>query len=159
MSYATQREIYNVTEPNDGANSVGILNTISSYIEIKGGTLTENKLLTIFSRFLKTGTNGTLITRFYINNTLSLSGATVIGTYNVTSATAILSPLERNFVIKTGVNVSVITTTANFINDTASQTNATTINVDWLTDKFIFTTVQCANALDTAKTVFLKCNQ
>lgn len=159
MSYATQNEVYNVTNSDNGNDSVGVLNTISSFIEIKGGTLTQNKVLTILSRFLKTGTNGTLVTRFYINNTLTLAGATFVGTYSVTSATAILSPLERNFVVKSGVAVNVITTTASFINDTTIQTNATTLNVNWNIDNYIFTTVQCSNALDTAKTVFLKCNQ
>jgi hypothetical protein len=86
----------------------------------------------------------------YVNTTSSLSGATLVGTYQ---AAALAIPMQRILVIKTTTNTEVMPSGTSLISDFGSPSTValTSLNIDWTINQFVIFAVQDANQADDSR--------
>jgi hypothetical protein len=134
----------------DGATSSTNVNTLSSSQLIPGGTFKVGDVLVIATRARKVGANGNITIRMYVNTTSSLSGATLVGTYQ---ATALAIPMQRILVIKTTTNTEVMPSGTSLLSDFSSPSTValTSLNIDWTINQFVIFAVQDANQADDSR--------
>jgi hypothetical protein len=104
----------------------------------------------ITARIVKTGTNGTVVTRIYANTTNSLSGAILLGSTTAAGASNLFVQMARTlFIGKSPINTKVFQAGGAAYDDMATSTGAeTAAAVDWGVNQYIILAVQNANALD-----------
>jgi hypothetical protein len=117
---------------------------------ITGGTIEANDRIIINVRALPTGVSGNKTLKVYVNDSLTLTGATLIATYTFTT-TSIL--FVRNIVFKNSVSSqNVITTTSSIASDVQSSFtsgNFSTLSINFATNKYIILSGQLTVGTDT----------
>ena len=110
-----------------------------------GGVIAE-----VTGRIVKTGTNGTVVTRIYANTTNSLSGAILLGSTTAAGASNLFVQMTRTLIIgQSPINTKVFQAGGAAYDDMATSTGAeTAAAVDWRVDQYIILAIQNANALD-----------
>jgi hypothetical protein len=124
-------------------------NTALRWVTIPAGTFEAGDIISVTSRIRKTGANGTAIQRFYQNTSQSLTGANILGTYNLTPAGVLYQQLNRDIVIKSATVTEVVPPSANIPLDETMVTGAATqYNIDWLIEQHIGFYVQLTSGSD-----------
>jgi hypothetical protein len=110
-----------------------------------GGVIAE-----VTGRIVKTGTNGTVVTRIYANTTNSLSGAILLGSTTAAGAANLFVQMARTlFIGESPVNTKTFQAGGAAYDDMATSTGAETSSaVDWRVDQYIILAVQNGSALD-----------
>lgn len=109
------------------------------------GTIAE-----VTARAIKTGVAGLTTLRIYINTADSLSGATLLATGGLATATDLFQQVSRTLFIGKGpVNVKTALTSAQlYSDDTRTTTAESNVVVDWTSPQYIILAVQNAAAGD-----------
>ena len=110
----------------------------------------EGNIAEVTGRIVKTGTNGTVVTRIYANTTNSLSGAILLGSTTAAGAANLFVQMTRTLIIgQSPINTKTFQAGGAAYDDMATSTGAETSSaVDWRVDQYIILAVQNANALD-----------
>jgi len=110
----------------------------------------EGVVAEITGRIVKTGTNGTVVTRIYANTTNDLSGAILLGSTTAAGAANLFVQMARTlFIGQSPTNTKSFQAGGAAYDDMATSTGAeTTSAVDWRVDQYIILAVQNASALD-----------
>jgi hypothetical protein len=126
--------------------------TLSRSLLIPANTFTGDGILEILARFTKTGTAGTISTRAYINTSASLTGATLIATFNSASlAGTVYSQGIRTARINSNTLTVIGLSSTQSLNDYVSNANniaSTTFTTS--VDNYLIFSVQLGNSGDTA---------
>jgi len=126
--------------------------TLSRSLLIPANTFTGDGILEILARFTKTGTAGTISTRAYINTSASLTGATLIATFNAGSlAGTVYSQAIRTARINSNTLTVIGLSSTQSLNDYISNSNAM-VSTTFTTsvDNYLIFSVQLGNSGDTA---------
>jgi hypothetical protein len=125
-------------------------NTALRWVTIPAGTFEAGDIISVTSRIRKTGAAGTAVSRFYQNTSQSLTGANILGTYNLTPAGVLYQQLNRDIVIKSATVTEVVPPSSNIPLDETMVTGAACVqyNIDWSIDQHIGFYVQPANGSD-----------
>lgn len=150
--------IYNTTPVTSSSTS----QTIMQSLLVPGGTYTSGDLIQIASLFSKTNTNGTLTYRFWVNTSVSVSGANQIN-FRSTSAANRSAFFSRHLFIyeQTGTGTGnlqgteTISNSASVANEYVRQTKTNT-NINWANDVYIFATCQLNSASDSISQIYMK---
>ena len=130
----TNNILYDYTDGT--AVTAASTNTIS-----KTGTISANKLavgdiLQLNVLYEKNGVSATN-DRIYINTTNSLSGATLLATYN-TGATEKWTQMQRLLVVKGSTNTLIINPATSLVSDLVTSGQASSsINIDWTQTQYL----------------------
>jgi len=150
--------IYNTTP----ATSSGTNQTIMQSLLVPGGTYTSGDLIQITSLFSKVGVNNTNTYRFWVNTSVSVTGASQINVRG-TSASNRSAFFSRHLFIyeQTGTGTGNLQGTETHSSTTqyASEYNRglkTNTNINWANDVYIFATCQLANASDRVVQIYMK---
>ena len=110
-----------------------------------GGVIVE-----VTGRIVKTGTNGTVVTRIYANTTPGLSGAILLGSTTASGAANLFVQMARTLIIgQSPEYTKTFQAGGAAYDDMATSTGAETSSaVDWRVDQYIILAVQNGNALD-----------
>lgn len=127
-------------------------NTLTGSILVPAGTIIDMPGTTaeLTARIVKTGVNGTVITRIYANTTNSLSGAILLGTTAASGAANLFVQMARTlFIGKSPTNTKVFQAGGAAYDDMATASGAeTAAAVDWSADQYIILAVQNGSAAD-----------
>jgi len=127
----------------------------SASVLIPANSITQPTVLEVISRAIRvSGTGATIYHDFYINTTDSLTGATLLGTFNTITTSNTIGQGVRQLFIDTSVNqLSVIfagvTIGADYINTLTS-----TITFNPANNYYIIFAVKLFNTGDTSRTQF-----
>ena len=117
---------------------------------ITGGTIEANDRIIINVRALPTGVSGNKTLKVYANDSLTLTGATLIATYTFTTTSVLF---VRNIVFKNSVSSqNVITASASAASDVQSSFtsgNFSTLSINFATNKYIILSGQLTVGTDT----------
>jgi hypothetical protein len=117
---------------------------------ITAGTIEANDRIIINVRALPTGVSGNKTLKVYANDSLTLTGATLIATYTFTTTSVLF---VRNIVFKNSVSSqNVITTTSSIASDVQSSFtsgNFSTLSINFATSKYIILSGQLTVGTDT----------
>lgn len=149
----------------DGFTAVtgGTANTLTGSVLIPANTVSfdfPGSIAEITARAIKTGVAGLTTLRIYINTDNSLSGATLLATGGIATATDLFQQVSRTLFIGKGpVNVKTALTSAQlYSDDTRTTTTESSVVVDWTSPQYIILAVQNAAAGDstTGSGIFVK---
>ena len=150
--------IYNITPVTSSSTS----QTIMQSLLVPGGTYTSGDLIQIASLFSKTNSNGTNTYRFWVNTSVSVSGASQIN-FRATAAANRSVFFSRHLFIyeQTGTGTGNLQGTETHSSTTqyASEYNRglkTNTNINWANDVYIFATCQLASASDSISQIYMK---
>lgn len=116
---------------------------------IPANTIQVGSKLRMVAKFYKTGSLGQGRTRFYINTSNTLTGATLLATQGL--STGNFFALTRTPEVKSATNTEFpLTSTSLSLDEGAVITMASmsSINIDWTVDQYIMAAGECANAGD-----------
>lgn len=129
-------------------------NTLLTQSLIPANTFVPGEIIEITARTVKTGAAGSMTQRWYINNTSSLTGATLIATHPVS---ALFLQLSRQVVIKSNTSAEIFSASlASFTDDANVAGSSMTITTDWTANQYILFALQNANATDSSKYSYYK---
>lgn len=143
----------------NGTSVTGTTNdTLSRSLLIPANTFTGDGILEILARFIKSGTAGTISTRVYLNTSASLTGATLIGTFNSGSAAGTVysqgirtARINSNTLTVAGLaSTGVFTDYSTGANAMVSTTFTTSV------DNYLIFSVQLGNSGDTGTCVMAR---
>lgn len=150
--------IYNITPVTSSSTS----QTIMQSLLVPGGTYTSGDLIQIASLFSKTNSNGTNTYRFWVNTSVSVSGASQINV-RATAAANRSAFFSRHLFIyeQTGTGTGNLQGTETHSSTTAyaSEYNRglkTNTNINWANDVYIFATCQLNSASDSISQIYMK---
>jgi len=150
--------IYNTTPVTSTSTS----QTIMQSLLVPGGTYTSGDLIQIASLFSKTNSNGTNTYRFWVNTSVSVTGANQINLRGTAAANRSASFSRHLFIYEqtgTGTGNLQGTETHSSTTQYASEYNRglkTNTNINWANDVYIFATCQLANASDSVTQIYMK---
>ena len=128
---------------------------LTSSILIPANTVAVGDIINIRVRLKKTGTNGTVILRFYVNTSAAIGGATV-GISTTAGATTLFNQMTRVLAVKSA------TSTENFQGGGASTTDdtpftgaASTNNIDWTITQYFVAAIQNGSIADSSLSSFI----
>lgn len=126
--------------------------TLSRSLLIPANTFTGDGILEILARFTKTGTAGTISTRAYINTSASLTGATLIATFNSASlAGTVYSQGIRTARINSNtLTVIGLSSTQSLTDYISNANNIASTTFTTSVDNYLIFSVQLGNSGDTA---------
>jgi hypothetical protein len=139
-----------------GINITGTLAVSkSASVLIPANSITQNTVLEVLSRAIRvSGTGSTIYHDFYINTTDSLTGATLLGTFNPLTSTNTFSQGMRQLFIDTSVNqLSVVFSGATIGTDYVNSLTST-ITFNPSNNYYIIFAVKLFNTGDTSRTQF-----
>ena len=116
---------------------------------IPANTVQVGSKLRMIAKFYKTGSLGQGRTRFYINTSNTLTGATLLATQGL--STGNFFALTRTPEVKSATNTEFPLTTLSFSGDeggVVAMASMSSINIDWTVDQYIMAAGECANAGD-----------
>jgi len=116
---------------------------------ITAGTIEANDRIIINVRALPTGISGSKTLKVYANDSLTLTGATLIATYTFTTTSTLF---VRNIVFKNSVSSQNVITTSSIASDVQSSFtsgNFSTLNINFATNKYIILSGQLTVGTDT----------
>jgi hypothetical protein len=125
-------------------------NTALRWVTIPAGTFEAGDIISVTSRIRKTGAAGTAVSRFYQNTSQSLTGANILGTYNLTAAGFLYQQLNRDIIIKSATETEVVPPSSNIPLDETMITGVACVqyNIDWSIDQHIGFYVQLTSGSD-----------
>jgi len=139
-----------------GINITGTLAVSkSASVLIPANSITQNTVLEVLSRAIRvSGTGSTIYHDFYINTTDSLTGATLLGTFNPLTSTNTFGQGMRQLFIDTSVNqLSVVFSGATIGTDYVNSLTST-ITFNPSNNYYIIFAVKLFNTGDTSRTQF-----
>jgi hypothetical protein len=116
---------------------------------ITAGTIEANDRIIINVRALPTGISGSKTLKVYANDSLTLTGATLIATYTFTTTSTLF---VRNIVFKNSVSSQNVITTSSIASDVQSSFtsgNFSTLSINFATNKYIILSGQLTVGTDT----------
>ncbi len=152
-----------------GASSSSTSNVILYSILIPAGTFSVNEVLDVRTLVQKSGDNGTITLRFYVNTTPAIGG-TQFGIATYIEALQDVMPFSRRLAIRSSTNSTIVfrttTSTANdiyFFNASDNYYSSSTggvesISINWTIDNYIVVGGQLSSGLDIMRAMFLKIN-
>jgi hypothetical protein len=150
--------IYNITPVTSSSTS----QTIMQSLLVPGGTYTSGDLIQIASLFSKTNSNGTNTYRFWVNTSVSVTGASQINVRATSAANRFIFFSRHLFIYEqtgTGTGNLQGTETHSSTTQYASEYNRglkTNTNINWANDVYIFATCQLASASDSISQIYMK---
>jgi hypothetical protein len=148
--------IYNTTPVTSSSTS----QTIMQSLLVPGGTYTSGDLIQITSLFSKTGVSGTNTYTFWVNTSVSVTGAIQIA---VRTPSALFVFFSRHLFIyeQTGTGTGTIQGTETFSNTFAItseyvRSRKTNSNINWANNVYIFATCQLTSASDSISQIYMK---
>lgn len=150
--------IYNTTPVTSSSTS----QTIMQSLLVPGGTYTSGDLIQIASLFSKTNSNGTNTYRFWVNTSVSVTGASQINVRGTAAANRSAFFSRHLFIYQqTGTGTGNIQGTETHSSTTqyASEYNRglkTNTNINWANDVYIFATCQLQSASDSISQIYMK---
>ena len=131
--------------------------TISASLLIPAHTIVSDSVVKIEARAIRvSGTAATIVCQVYKNTTNSLSGATLIATYNPMTASNYISGISRNIFIDVSANqLTVMNGGATVPTDYVNTGTNTVVTFDETVDNYILFALQTTNAGDTGKIQFV----
>jgi hypothetical protein len=150
--YQYNRAIYQTTAETSLTGTTS--ETLIDSILIPANTLAANDIVQIAARTLKT-TNAAGTLRIYINSSGSLSGATLLGSFQM-SASVRFAGFERNIAVKASGLIEVLSATNTALTTDSSVVGAveTTTTVTLSSDLYLITSMQLVNSADTMRRSF-----
>lgn len=139
-----------------GTNITGTLAiSKSASVLIPANSITQNTVLEVISRAIRvSGTGSTIYHDFYINTSDTLTGATLLGTFNPLTTTNTFSQGIRQLFIDTSLNqLSVVFSGATIGTDYVNSL-ASTITFNPANNYYIIFAVKLFNTGDTSRTQF-----
>lgn len=133
-----------------------ITNTIMSQSLIPANTFAAGDVVEIRARATRPIGTGSFTTRIYLNTSITLSGATVVGTYQSTN---IFNQFCRTLVIRTPTNSEVYLATATTAGtDDLSNTGTTITNIsnNWAVDQYMLFALQHGTTFNSGSLSFFK---
>ena len=150
--------IYNTTPVTSTSTS----QTIMQSLLVPGGTYTSGDLIQIASVFSKTGLGSGMTHRFWVNTSVSVTGASQIMQRNTLSGFLFIF-FSRHFFIyeQTGTGTGNLqgTETINNVSVVTNEYNRslkTNTNINWANDVYIFATCQLNSASDSVSQIYMK---
>lgn len=150
--------IYNTTPVTSTSTS----QTIMQSLLVPGGTYTSGDLIQIASVFSKTGLGSGMTHRFWVNTSLSVTGASQITQRNTLSGFLYIFFSRHLFIYEqTGTGTGnlqgteTISNVAVVTNEYVRQ-NKTNTNINWANDVYIFATCQLNSASDSVSQIYMK---
>lgn len=151
--------IYNTTPvTSSGTTSQVIMQSLL----VPGGTYTSGDLIQIASVFSKTGVGGQMTHRFWVNTSVSVTGASQITQRNTLSGSLYIFFSRHLFIYEqTGTGTGnlqgteTISNSASVANEYVRQTKTNT-NINWANDVYIFATCQLNSASDSISQIYMK---
>jgi len=150
--------IYNTTP----ATSSGTNQTIMQSLLVPGGTYTSGDLIQITSLFSRPNSFNTNTYRFWVNTSVSVTGASQINVRGTSAANRSIFFSRHLFIYEqtgTGTGNLQGTETHSSTTQYASEYNRglkTNTNINWANDVYIFATCQLANASDSVTQIYMK---
>jgi len=150
--------IYNITPVTSSSTS----QTIMQSLLVPGGTYTSGDLIQITSLFSKTNSNGTNTYRFWVNTSVSVTGASQINVRSTAAANRSAFFSRHLFIYEqtgTGTGNLQGTETHSSTTQYASEYNRglkTNTNINWANDVYIFATCQLVSASDSISQIYMK---
>ena len=131
---------------NDGVSGTTVNTIIRSYL-IPSNTFVLNDSLDILCSVIKNTTLQNVTLRVYFNTTVSLTGATLVGTYALTSTTKFINFQRTN--IFTGSSFYCFPPTVSSITDrSVTNIDASVVPFNNLVNNYIIFAIQLSNSLD-----------
>ena len=150
--YAYFRMFYQTTAETSVTGTTA--ETLIDSVLIPANTLAANDIVQIAARTLKTtAAAGTL--RIYINSSGSLSGATLLGSFQMAAASR-FAGFERQIAVKASglLEVLAAANTTNTLDETTVNAVETTTTVTLSSDLYLITSMQLGNSGDTMRRSF-----
>jgi hypothetical protein len=150
--YAYVRMFYQTTAETSLTGTTS--ETLIDSVLIPANTLAANDIVQLTARTLKTTTAaGTL--RIYINSSGSLSGATLLGSFQMAAASR-FAGFERQIAVKASglLEVLAAANTTNTLDETTVNAVETTTTVTLSSDLYLITSMQLGNSGDTMRRSF-----
>lgn len=116
---------------------------------IPANTVQVGSKLRMVAKFYKTGSLGQGRTRFYINTSNTLTGATLLATQGL--STGNFFSLTRTPEVKSATNTEFPLTSTSLSGDeggVVAMASMSSININWTVDQYIIAAGECANAGD-----------
>lgn len=130
----TSKIIYDATD-GTAVTAAGV-NTIIKSNAITAGAITTGDLLLLNTMYEKNGVSATN-NRIYINTSASLSGATLLATFN-TGATDKFTQMQRTMIVKSSTSTVIINPATSLIVDVISNTQTTSsLNINWAVTQYL----------------------
>jgi hypothetical protein len=132
----------NVTHTGTTANTI-----VASYL-INAGTFEANDFLRFVIQTSQTVNTNVKTLRVYANTSASLTGATLMATRLLTSASG--TALGRDLVFKNSLTSQDISSTTNNHGDNENNTNVfvTSLNIDFTVNQYFIIAVELTNTTD-----------
>ena len=151
--------IYNTTPvTSSGTTSQVIMQSLL----VPGGTYTSGDLIQIASVFSKTGLGSGMVHRFWVNTSVSVTGASQITQRSTLSGFLFIFFSRHLFIYEqTGTGTGTLQGTET-INNLSVVTNEytrslkTNTNINWANDVYIFATCQLNSASDSVSQIYMK---
>jgi hypothetical protein len=129
--------------------------TIAQSILIPANTFAVGDVVEISWRLTKSTAVATVGSRLNINTSLSMTGALQIATQSLVTTT-LFAQLGRSANIISTTSTSVFNNAATAASDVIINANAaTSLNIDWTVNQYIFTMIQPTNTADITTSAFL----
>lgn len=129
--------------------------TIAQSILIPANTFVTGDVIEIAWRLTKTTSTATVGSRLNVNTSLSMTGALQITTQSLVTTT-LFAQLNRTANIISSTNTSVFSNSTASSSDVVINANAaTSLNIDWTVNQYIFTMIQPTNIADITTSAFL----
>ncbi len=159
LNSTPSKDIRIVNETATGGTTItGVTtNEIAYSFEIPANTFTVGNNPQFFLRNLYTGSAGTKTTRFYLNSSDSISGASLIGTVGASATNVVSVDISRSFSIKSSTITQVYSpTTSNFSIQASATSPIAEYNINWTASVWIIVAIQLASGADSAVNSYFK---
>jgi hypothetical protein len=142
----------NVTHTGTTANTI-----VASYL-ITAGTFQANDFFRFVAAMTTTNNANVKTIRFYLNSSISLSGATLIATRVLTSSTG--AGMARDLVFKNSLTSQEIVIVTNSVGDNENSANVgvTSLSVNFGANQYFIVAVELANSTDSVNLNSLRTN-
>ncbi len=151
--------IYNTTPvTSSGTTSQVIMQSLL----VPGGTYTSGDLIQITSLFSKTGIGGTNGYTFFVNTSVSVSGASQIAVRGTATGNGFVFFSRHLFIYEqTGTGTGTLQGTETFsstfqIASEYVRGRKTNTNINWANDVYIFATCQLTSVSDSISQIYMK---
>jgi hypothetical protein len=151
--------IYNTTPvTSSGTTSQVIMQSLL----VPGGTYTSGDLIQIASLFSKTGISGTQTYRFWVNTSVSVTGAIQITQRNTLTGFLFIFFSRHLFIYEqTGTGTGNLQGTETQSNTSSiiseyNRSQKTNSNINWANDVYIFATCQLTRSSDSISQIYMK---
>ena len=132
---------------NDGITGTTVNTIIRSYL-IPSNTFVANNSLDILCSVFKNTTSNNVTFRVYLNTSVSLTGATLLGTYALTSTTKFVNFQRTHIVASSSLLYGFPPTVSNITDRAVTNIEIGLMPFNILVDNYIIFAIQLSNSLD-----------